>query len=129
MRVVDGDEERLLDRCALEQLLQVAQHPEPLFWRGVKGRKPPGIEERLRPVEQRREEGSELDDGLARISRAAADSDAKAARNLSDLGKQAALAHTGGAFDDDARLLAVGEPFKLASNQREFRAAPLELPQ
>ena len=126
--VVDRDQERRLERRALEQLLQVAQQPEPLLGLRMKRRELAGIEQRLGSVEQRREQRRKLDHRLARIGCAAADSDAEAASDRRDLGEQAALAHAGGALDDDHRFGAVGEAFELASNQREFRVASVELP-
>ena len=47
MGVVDGDEERRLQRGALEELLEVAQQPETLLGLGMKSRKGAGIEQRL----------------------------------------------------------------------------------
>jgi hypothetical protein len=61
-------------------------------------------------------------------ARAAPDADAEAASDRRDLGEQAALAHAGGALHDDHCFGAIGEALEFASNQREFRVAPVELP-
>ncbi len=93
----------------------------------MKRREHAGIEQWLGSVEQRCEQCGKLDHGLARIGCAAADSDAEAASDRRDLGEQAALAHAGGALDDDHCFGAIGEALELASNQREFGVAPVEL--
>jgi hypothetical protein len=128
VRVVDRDQERRLQRRALDQSLQISQQPEPLLGLCMKTRELAGVEQRLGPVKQRRQQHRKLDDSLARIGCAATDSDTEAAGDRRHLCEQAALAHTGGALDDQHPFGAVREAFELASNQREFRVAPVELP-
>ena len=89
---------------------------------------PAVVEQGLGSVEQRCQQHRELDDRLAWIGCAATDPDAEAAGDRRNLCEQAALSHTGGAFDDEHRFGAVGEAFELGSNQREFRVAPVGLP-
>ena len=69
--VVDRDQERRLERGALEQLLQVSQQPEPLLGLRMKSREPAGVEQRLGSVEQRCQQRRKLDHRLARIGCAA----------------------------------------------------------
>ena len=126
--IVDGDQERRLERRALEQLLQVSQQPEPLLGVRVERGEPVVVEQRLRTVEQRCQQCRELDDRLVRIGGAAPHSDAEATSHRRHLREQAALAHAGGALDDEHGLGAVGEAFELGSNQRELRVASVDLP-
>ena len=125
--VVDGDHERRVERGAFQQLLQVPQQPEPLFGLRVKRREPTGVEQRVGSLEQRREQGCELDHRLTWVGSAAADPDVQAASDRRDFGEQPALAHARGALDDDHRLGAIGKSFKLASDQRQLGVAPMEL--
>ena len=124
--VVDGDQERRLERRALEQLLQVSKQPEPLLGLCMQRRERVGIEQRLGSVEERREQCCKLDHRLARIGGAAADSDAEAASDRRDLGEQAALAHAGRPSTTTIAS-APSEAFELGSNQREFCVASMEL--
>src|SRR6185437_7591997 len=79
VRIVDGDQERRLERRALEQLLQVSQEPETLLGLRLSSGEPVAAEQRLVSVEQGRQQRGKLDDRLIRIGCAAPDSDAEAA--------------------------------------------------
>ncbi len=74
--VVDRDQERRLEGCPFEQLLQVSQQPEPLLGPCVQSAELVGVEQRFGSVEEGREERCKLDNRLARIGCAAPDSDA-----------------------------------------------------
>jgi len=116
--IVDRDQEWRLECRALEQLLQVSQQPEPLLGVGMKSGELAWAEQRLGSVEQRCKQRRELDHRLARLGRAASDSDAEAAGHSRNLCEQATLSHAAGALDDDHRFGAVGEALELALNER-----------
>src|SRR5207302_1929117 len=126
VRVVDADQERRLERGALEERLEVPEEPEPLFRLRPRVRELTAIEQGFRPLEQRRQESGKLHHALARLGGGRADPETKAASDAGDLGEQATLSHPGAAPEENDPSGPLGDPRELALDDRELRFAPVE---
>ena len=91
------------ERGALEHRLQVLQQPVPLLGQRVKLPQPGSLEQRVRAVEQRGHQRSELDDLRAGLGRAGADPEREPSRDPGRLRQQAGLAHARLSLDEHDR--------------------------
>ena len=105
---------------ALEHRLQVLQQPVPLLGQRVELPQPGSLEQRLRAVEQRGHQRSELDDLRAGLGRAGADPEREPSRDPGRLRQQAGLAHARLSLDEHHRAGARAHAVKLNTDRREF---------
>ena len=120
LQVVERDQQRPVECGALEHRLQVLQQPVPLLGQRVKLPQPGSLEQRVRAIEQRGHQRSELDDPGARLGGADADPEREPSRHPCRLGQQAGLAHPRLSLDEHHRPRARARTVELYTDRREF---------
>jgi hypothetical protein len=120
LQIVERDQQRPIECRALEHRLQILQQPISLLRQRVKLPKPGSVEQRVRAVEERGHQRSELDDPRAGLGGADADPERKPSRNPCRLGQQAGLAHPRLSLDEHHRPSARARTVKLDTDRREF---------
>ena len=120
LQVVERDQQRPAEGRALEHRLQVLQQPVPLLGQRVKLLQPGSLEQRVRAVEERRHQRSELDDPGAGLGRAGADPEREPSRDPRRLRQQTRLAHARLSLDEHHRADAQAHAVELNTDRREF---------
>jgi hypothetical protein len=118
--IVEGDQDRAVERGALEHRLEVLEQPVALLGQGVELPQPGSLQHRLRAVEQRRHQRRELHDARAGLRSAGADPDREPSCDPRGLRQQAALAHAGLALDEHHAAGPGARAVELDTDPREF---------